>query len=101
MISSSVCNERIYLASNTQVLKNSDFDDNSVKMSFYPNLSNGNFNITLSKKVETAFAFADLGKEIGIKKVSKNNLKLSNSISGIHFVKVVFKWISIYKRSSD
>jgi Secretion system C-terminal sorting domain len=90
MVSTSSGNGGIYLASNTQVLGNESFENNSVKMSFYPNPSNGNFDITASEKIETASAFDVLGKEIGIEKVSENNFKLSNPISGIYFVKVFF-----------
>jgi Secretion system C-terminal sorting domain len=90
MVSTGSGNGGIFLASNTQVLGTDSFENNSVKMSFYPNPSNGNFDITASEKIETASAFDVLGKEIGIEKVSENNFKLSNPVSGIYFVKVIF-----------
>ncbi len=90
IVSTGSGNGGIYLASNTQVLGASSFDDNNVKIGLYPNPSNGNFNITTSEKMEIVSVFDIFGKEISLENSSENDFKLSNPASGVYFVKVAF-----------
>jgi Secretion system C-terminal sorting domain len=91
MVSSSVGNGGIYLASNTQVLKNSDFNNNSIKISFYPNPSNGNFNIITSERIKTTQIFDIVGKEIEFENITNTNFRLNNPTSGMYFMKIIFE----------
>ena len=91
MVSTNPGNGGIYLAANTQVLAASSFGNNALKISLYPNPSNGNFNILTSEKIKSARAFDILGKEIILENGSDNNFRISNPKSGIYFVKVIFE----------
>jgi Secretion system C-terminal sorting domain len=91
IVSTSFGNGGIYLASNTQVLGVNSFERNEVKISFYPNPSQGEFNISTEEKIKTATAFDVVGKEIKLELVSENNFRIANPTSGVYFVKVTFE----------
>ena len=91
ILSTSLGNGGIYLASNTQILNTNNFENDNINMSIYPNPSNGSFNISTSENIKSATAFDELGKKIVLENSFDNNFRMSNPKSGIYFVKVTFE----------
>jgi Secretion system C-terminal sorting domain len=88
IVSSSIGNGGIYLASNTQVLGVNDILEANNAMAIYPNPSNGEFKIDALQDIKNVILFDVTGKQLETI-FTNGSYTINNAKAGIYYLKII------------